>query len=173
MWQHSDQYWDPNYSDNPLLDASGDHRDKNLTADITVDDFATSGGHDFTTARIDPDFVEFLQAFIDEVAARNDTGDDMEFVISSGYRPWKHNREVYGWPADTSRVESIEREVTVENDGGEDVDDERFSLGLAVSYEIDLWGRIRSRAQAEAFRSQVPEEAQEAFHGELRSYCSR
>jgi len=34
-----------------------------------------------------------------------------------------------------------------------------FDFGPAASYEVDLWGKIRSEAQAEALRAQASEEA--------------
>jgi len=33
--------------------------------------------------------------------------------------------------------------------------DERFALGFVAEYEVDLWGRIRSRTRAERFRAQA------------------
>jgi NodT family efflux transporter outer membrane factor (OMF) lipoprotein len=35
----------------------------------------------------------------------------------------------------------------------EDGDETRFALGLEASYEVDLWGRIQSRVEAERFRA--------------------
>ncbi len=43
-------------------------------------------------------------------------------------------------------------DVTFE-DGGDDDEQTQLRLGLEASYEIDLWGRIESRVQAERFRA--------------------
>lgn len=54
------------------------------------------------------------------------------------------------WP-DLDATGSAE---TRDNDGGpENGADEAFSFGVAASYEIDLWGRIGSQAEAERLRA--------------------
>ena len=42
-----------------------------------------------------------------------------------------------------------------ERSGGENADAESFSLGLSSVYEIDIWGRIRARVQAERLRAEA------------------
>ena len=41
---------------------------------------------------------------------------------------------------------------------GDNDDNESYTFGPEATYEVDLWGRIRSRAQAEALRAQATQE---------------
>jgi NodT family efflux transporter outer membrane factor (OMF) lipoprotein len=52
----------------------------------------------------------------------------------------------------------LQAEGGVERRGGTDPaveEGETFSLGLSSAYEIDLWGRLRSRVEAERFRAEA------------------
>jgi uncharacterized protein YcbK (DUF882 family) len=93
------EYWDPLASGNPLLDTSGDLRDRQLSAHFTVDEFAESGnpaadGQEFERARIDPAFVRLLENL--RAAANEETGQDAGIVIHSGYRSYRYNHEEGG-----------------------------------------------------------------------------
>jgi len=83
---HED-YWDPTGSGNPLLDTGATHKNKKLSASFTVRELTTSGGVSADIARIDPKLVECLQRLRDHVGKG--------VTISSGFRSWKRNREIY------------------------------------------------------------------------------
>src|SRR6185436_12424983 len=83
---HAD-YWDPTNSGNPLLDTGATHKNKKLSASFTVRELTTSGGVSADIARIDPKLVECLQKLRDHVGKG--------VTISSGFRSWKRNREIY------------------------------------------------------------------------------
>lgn len=80
-------YWDPSKSGNPLLDTGPAHKDKHLSANLTVRELTTSGGKSADVARIDPKLVECIQRLRDHVGK--------PITITSGYRSWKRNKEVY------------------------------------------------------------------------------
>lgn len=82
-----EDYWDPSNSGNPLLDTGPAHKDKHLSANITVREMTTSGGKSVDVARIDRKLVECLQRLRDHVGK--------PVTITSGYRSWKRNKEVY------------------------------------------------------------------------------
>ncbi len=82
-----EEYYDPNYSGNPLLDTSCPYRFKKLSKNFTVDDFARSGGKRFYKARIDPKLVQCLQSIRDHLGK--------PVVIISGYRSYRYNVEIY------------------------------------------------------------------------------
>lgn len=84
--KHED-YWDPSGSDNPLLDTGPDHKDKKLSPNFSVRELTTSRGRSADIARIDPEFVRCLQNLRDHVGKA--------VKITSGYRSWKRNKEVY------------------------------------------------------------------------------
>ncbi|MEF8866247.1 MAG: D-Ala-D-Ala carboxypeptidase family metallohydrolase [Salinibacter sp.] len=83
-----DRFSDPLNTGNPLLDTSGVHREKNLTHDFTVDEYAQSGGNEFQRSRIDPSLMDLLQQIRDDVGTA--------VIINSGYRPPPYNEEVEG-----------------------------------------------------------------------------
>lgn len=85
---YPDRFSDPLNTGNPLLDTSGVHREKNLTRDFTVDEYAQSGGNEFQRCRIDPSLMDLLQQIRDDVGA--------PVIITSGYRPPPYNEEVEG-----------------------------------------------------------------------------
>lgn len=82
-----EDYWDPTRSGNPLLDTSGDNKNKRLSKDFTVRELATSGGESADVARIDPKLVQCLQRLRDRVGKA--------IKITSGYRSWKRNKAIY------------------------------------------------------------------------------
>ena len=81
------EHWDPNNSDNPLLDTGGINRHKMLSENFSVDEMARSGGQPFTVARIDPRQIACLQKIRDHLGK--------PVLVSSGYRSFRHNVEVY------------------------------------------------------------------------------
>jgi soluble lytic murein transglycosylase-like protein len=83
-----DDYWDPTGSGNPLLDTGPAHKDKKLSKNFTVRELTSSGGVSADISRIDPKCVECLQRLRDHI------GKDVK--ITSGFRSWKRNKEVYG-----------------------------------------------------------------------------
>jgi hypothetical protein len=84
--KHED-YWDPTGSNNPLLDTGPAHKDKKLSRNFTVRELTTSGGVSAGIARIDPKLVECLQRLRDHVGKG--------VTITSGFRSWKRNRDIY------------------------------------------------------------------------------
>jgi uncharacterized protein YcbK (DUF882 family) len=82
-----EDYWDPSGSGNPLLDTGPAQRQKKLSASFTVGELTTSGGVSADVARIDPKLVECLQQLRDYVRKA--------VTITSGYRSWKRNKQVY------------------------------------------------------------------------------
>lgn len=82
-----EDYWDPSGSGNPLLDTGPAHKNKKLSAKFTVGELTTSGGVSADVARIDPKLVECLQRLRDYVGKA--------IKITSGYRSWKRNKQVY------------------------------------------------------------------------------
>ena len=82
-----EDYWDPTGSGNPLFDTGPACKDKTLTANFTVRELTTSGGVSADIARIDPKLVECLQRLREHVGKG--------ITITSGYRSWKRNKEVY------------------------------------------------------------------------------
>lgn len=84
--KHED-YWDPTGSANPLLDTGPVHKDKKLSTSFTVRELTTSGGVSADIARIDPKLVECLQRLRDHVGKG--------VTITSGFRSWKRNRDIY------------------------------------------------------------------------------
>jgi NodT family efflux transporter outer membrane factor (OMF) lipoprotein len=54
-----------------------------------------------------------------------------------------------------SLLPEVEGLVQGELSGGEPGSEERLRLGLSSSYELDLWGRIRSSIEAERFRAEA------------------
>ncbi|MGH9891024.1 MAG: D-Ala-D-Ala carboxypeptidase family metallohydrolase, partial [bacterium] len=80
-------YWDPTGSGNPLLDTGPAHKDKKLSTSFTVRELTTSGGVSADIARIDPKLVECLQRLRDHVGKG--------VKITSGFRSWKRNRDIY------------------------------------------------------------------------------
>jgi hypothetical protein len=85
------RYWDPLQSGNPLLDTSGEHRNKQLSPNFSVDEFAQSGGERFDRARIDPDFVVFLEQLRAAANARSEDDVDAGIAVASGYRSYEYN----------------------------------------------------------------------------------
>lgn len=91
-----ERYWDPNGSDNPLLDTSGELRDVQVSENFRVGEFAGSGGHRFDRARIDPELVRCLERIrwaVNEKAGGPDS--DIGVIVDSGYRSWAYNVELY------------------------------------------------------------------------------
>lgn len=125
LWEYSDTYWDPNDSRVPLVDTSGDLRARFLSEDIMVADVARSGGRRgtlFEKSRLEPAFIEFLQAFYEDVA--EDASQEIVLRFTSGYRTFEHNRlNAYDWPdipeSDVDRVEWVDSDTRriVETDG--------------------------------------------------------
>jgi LAS superfamily LD-carboxypeptidase LdcB len=83
-----EEYWDPKNSGNPLLDTGPAHKDKHLSANLTVRELTTSGGLSADVARIDPKLVDCVQRLLDFVGKRRIT-------ITSGFRSWKRNSAIY------------------------------------------------------------------------------
>src|SRR5262249_12727373 len=81
------EYWDPVHSGNPLLDTGPAQKAKKLSRDFTVRELSTTGGVSADVARIDPALVENLQRLRDHVGKN--------ITITSGFRSWKRNKEVY------------------------------------------------------------------------------
>lgn len=84
--KHED-YWDPTGSGNPLLNTGPAHKDKKLSTSFTVRELTTSGGVSAHITRIDPKLVECLQRLRDHVGKG--------VKITSGFRSWKRNRDIY------------------------------------------------------------------------------
>ncbi|HEX6086014.1 MAG TPA: DUF2272 domain-containing protein, partial [Thermoanaerobaculia bacterium] len=82
-----EDYWDPSGSTNPLLDTGPAHKDKRLSTHFSVRELTKTGGASADVARIDPKLVECLQRIRDHV--------DKPVTITSGYRSWKRNKQVY------------------------------------------------------------------------------
>jgi peptidoglycan hydrolase-like protein with peptidoglycan-binding domain len=82
-----DDYFDPTNSGNPLLDTSATSKSTRLSANFTVRELTTSGGVSADIARIDPKLVDCLQRLRDHVGKG--------ITITSGFRSWKRNRDVY------------------------------------------------------------------------------
>ena len=82
-----EDYWDPTGSGNPLLDTGPEHKSKRLSTHLTVRELTTTGGASADVARIDPKLVESLQRIRDHVGK--------PVTITSGYRSWKRNKQVY------------------------------------------------------------------------------
>lgn len=80
-------YYDPNRSGNPLLDTSGLNRNKRLSRNFTVDEFARSGRRSFDRARIDPKLVQCLQALRDHLGK--------PIKITSGFRSYQYNQQLW------------------------------------------------------------------------------
>ena len=80
-------YWDPTGSGNPLLDTGTAQKNKKLSPSFTVRELTTSGGVSADIGRIDPKLVESLQRLKDHVGKG--------VTITSGYRSWKRNKQVY------------------------------------------------------------------------------
>jgi len=83
----TDDYFDPVGSGNPLLDTSASKKNLKLSTSFTVRELTTSGGKSGDIARIDPKLVECLQRLRDHVGK--------PLTITSGFRSWKRNRDVY------------------------------------------------------------------------------
>jgi uncharacterized protein YcbK (DUF882 family) len=81
------EHYDPNHSGNPLLDTSGENRAEMLSKNFAVSELAKSGERVFTIARIDLKLVQCLQSIRDYVG--------MPVVVTSGYRSYKYNKEIY------------------------------------------------------------------------------
>jgi uncharacterized protein YcbK (DUF882 family) len=93
---YHERYWDPNDSDNPLLDTSGDYRDLQVSENFRVGEFAESGTNEFDRARIDPELVRCLERLRAAVNARaGGPWSDFGVVVDSGYRSWAYNVELY------------------------------------------------------------------------------
>ncbi|MFC7075971.1 hypothetical protein [Haloarcula halophila] len=135
QWPLSEQHWDPNYSGNPLLDTSGDHREKQLSEHFTVGEYAQSGNTEFTRARIDPAFVRYLEQLREHVNDEQAAADEeYSLRIGSGYRHWEYNREgdTYDWPDDESTIDSMEPGPhSVDTDGDGDTEDYEWKLTLS------------------------------------------
>lgn len=82
-----EDYWDPTGSGNPLLDTGPGQKDRKLSKNFTVRELTTSGGVSADIARIDPKLVECLQRLRDHVGKA--------IKITSGFRSWKRNRDIY------------------------------------------------------------------------------
>lgn len=92
----NERYWDPNDSDNPLLDTSGEYRDLQVSENFRVGEFAESGANQFDRARIDPELVRCLERLRAAVNERvGGPGSDFGVVVDSGYRSWAYNVELY------------------------------------------------------------------------------
>ena len=70
-----------------MLDTGPVHKDKKLSKSFTVRELTTSGGVSADVARIDPKLVEALQRLHDQVGKT--------VKITSGFRSWKRNKQVY------------------------------------------------------------------------------
>jgi hypothetical protein len=82
-----EDYWDPWKSGNPLLDTGPAHKHKRLSRSFTVSELTRTKNRSADVARIDPKLVENLQRLRDHVGK--------DITITSGYRSWKRNKEVY------------------------------------------------------------------------------
>lgn len=84
---NGERYYDPNHTNNPLLDTGGENRKKNLSRHFTVHELTKSGSTQFEHARIDPALVECLQAIRDKVGK--------SITVNSGYRSYAYNANIY------------------------------------------------------------------------------
>jgi uncharacterized protein YcbK (DUF882 family) len=102
--------YDPNQSRNPLLDTSGENRQKMLSDDFSVDEFAKSGNKRFGSARIDPRQVMCLQKIRDYVGKA--------VWISSGYRSYEYNEQLYKQrgkePTRSQHISGRASDITIE-----------------------------------------------------------
>lgn len=185
----SERYWDPQGSGTELLDTSGDHWGKKLSEDILVADLAQSGSRSktFDKARIAPELVRFLQAYLDELNERSDEGVLLD--ITSGYRSWWYNRETDDWPAElpAADVSSIERdetgnykwEITLEDGSvvhGNDVSKSEHCAGRGVDLHIESTSCTVSSSAAylrddedhEAITGDLPDGSPLAGHDDVR-----
>ena len=84
---NGEEYWDPNNTNNPLLDTGSNKRGIKLSDHFTVDELARSGSKRFDVARIDPELVTCLEKIRRAV--------EKSVFINSGYRSWWHNVAIY------------------------------------------------------------------------------
>lgn len=82
-----EEHWDPNNTGLPLYDTGRAVQSVQLSANFTVKELVTSGGRAATRARISPELVRCLQAIHDAAGK--------PVAITSGYRSWFRNVEVY------------------------------------------------------------------------------
>src|SRR6266511_2942065 len=83
-----EEHWDPNGVNLPLYDTGPAVRAQKLSPHFTVGELVTSGGRAADHARISVDLVRCLEAIRGQVGR--------PVVITSGYRSWRRNSEVYG-----------------------------------------------------------------------------
>src|SRR6266511_1723339 len=83
-----EEHWDPNGVNLPLYDTGPAVRAQKLSPHVTVAELVTSGGRAADHARISVDLVRCLEAIRGQVGR--------PVVITSGYRSWRRNSEVYG-----------------------------------------------------------------------------
>ena len=81
------EHWDPHSTGLPLLDTGPVVRSQKLSSSFTVGELVRSGRRYADVARISPALVRLLQAIRDR-AGRS-------VQISSGYRSWARNKQVY------------------------------------------------------------------------------
>ena len=82
-----EEFYDPFSSGNLLVDVNGSNGSKQLSKNFKASEFAKSGNKRFTKIRLDPELVRCVQNIRDKVAR--------PVVITSGYRSFKYNNEVY------------------------------------------------------------------------------
>ncbi|SDD02766.1 phage tail tip lysozyme [Rhodococcus tukisamuensis] len=82
-----EEHWDPHNTGLPLYDTPFDVRGKKLSTNFTVGELVSSGAVPAERARISPVLVRCLQAIRDRAGK--------PVKITSGYRSWKRNVEVY------------------------------------------------------------------------------
>lgn len=83
----SEEHWDPNNTGLPLYETGPAVHALRLSKNFTVKELVSSGGRPATKARISPDLVRCLQAIRDAAGK--------PVTITSGYRSWWRNVEVY------------------------------------------------------------------------------
>lgn len=83
----NEEHWDPNNTGEPLLKTDPSQHAKQLSTSFTVKELVSSGGTAAPIARISPDLVRVLQAIRDHAGKA--------VRVTSGYRSWKRNKEVY------------------------------------------------------------------------------
>ncbi|MEU5727023.1 glucosaminidase domain-containing protein [Micromonospora sp. NPDC047738] len=140
-----EEHWDPNGTSLPLYDTGPAVRAQRLSANFTVGELVSSGGRTADKARISAELVRCLQAIRDRVGK--------PIRITSGYRSWAHNVEVYrgrgktpthsrhcsGQAADISIADMTGMEIAK---AAIDACGDRIGVGIGGSFaHIDVRGR--------------------------------
>ncbi len=158
-----EDFWDPKQSGNPLLDTGPSQKSKSLSANFSVRELTTTGGISADIARIDTKLVECLQRIRDFVGKA--------VTITSGYRSWKRNKEVYAGGTPTKSEHCSGRAADIKIAGMD---------GLEIAKAaIDAWGPNLGIGLGRAFAHvdvrNVPtvwdyDGASSSWIGEIRQY---